>query len=130
MQPLFANRKQDHLEWPNNYWYEQYTLKPVIFKLIFHNVSQFLSAGISSEVYEGDRNGLIPGYDPYTLTVAHPQHSTTRKFVGVLIPRLWNHDPGQCIYAGNSQGGSTLTGPSAPRDSVIEGEWENVVTTE
>ena len=55
----------------------------------------------------------------------HPQDHTTRTFVGVLIPRLWNHDPGKCIYAGNSQGGSTLTGPSAPYDSVIEGDYHN-----
>ena len=54
--------------------------------------------------------------------------SRIRDFVGVLIPRLWNHDSGQCIYAGNSVGGSTGTGPSAPRDTVIEGEYRNYLT--
>lgn len=42
--------------------------------------------------------------------------------MGALVPRLWNHDSSQCIYAGNSQAGSTGTGPSAPQDSVIQGE--------
>ena len=90
---------------------------------------QFWSAAISSKAFEGDRTGLIPGYDPYTMTVEYPQATEVRTFVGVLIPRLWNHDSAQCIYAGNSQGGSTGTGPSAPMDSVIEGEYRDYRVT-
>ena len=86
---------------------------------------QFWSAEVSSEVYTGDPAGLIPGYDAYTMTVDYPQASSSRKFVGALLPRLWNHTPGQCIYAGNSVGGSTGTGPSAPMDSVIEGQYRD-----
>ena len=63
------------------------------------------------------------------MTVKYPRATQSRKFVGVLIPLLWNSDPGQCIYAGNSQGGSTDTGPSAPMDSVIEGDYSDYRTT-
>jgi hypothetical protein len=88
-------------------------------------IGQFWSASISAESYLGNTTGLIRGYDPYTLTVRHPQSSNDRKFVGVLIPRLWNNDPNQCVYAGNSEGGSTGTGPTAPHDSVIQGEYRD-----
>ena len=96
----------------------------LLFLFICHT-GQFWSAGIASEVYEGDRTGLVPGYDAFTLTVTHPQSSVSRKFVGVLIPRLWNHETGQCIYAGDSRGGSTGTGPFAPFDSVIQGKYHD-----
>ena len=45
---------------------------------LFHTLGQLRAAVISLKIYEVDRDGLIPGYDPYTLTVAHPQDSTTR----------------------------------------------------
>ena len=63
------------------------------------------------------------------MTVEYPQATQSHKFVGVLIPLLWNSDPGQCIYAGNSQGDPTGTGPSAPMDSVIEGDYSDYRTT-
>ena len=93
------------------------------------STGQFWSAVISAEEYEGDPAGLTPGYDPYIITVEYPKATQSRKFVGVLIPRLWSSDPGQCIYAGNSQGGSTGIGPSAPMDSVIQGEYQDYRTT-
>ena len=84
------------------------------------HIGQFWSAAISTEPYDGNTADVTPGYPPYTVTVDHPEAAKSRKFVGVLIPRLWNHDPGQCVYAGNGQGGPTGQGQM---DSVIQGEY-------
>ena len=96
--------------------------------IIMISTGQFWSAVISAEKYEGDTAGLTPGYSPYTMTVEYSKAMQSRKFVGVLIPRLWSSDPGQCIYAGDSRGGSTGIGPSAPMDSVIEGDYRDYRT--
>ena len=77
------------------------------------------------EPYTGSTIGLTPGYSPYTVTVGDPSTPTSRKFVSVLIPRLWNHEAGQCLYAGNSQGGPTGGSPPVSMGSVIQGEYSD-----
>ena len=86
---------------------------------------QFWNSPVSVEPYTGSAVGLTPGYPAYTVTVGDPSTSESHRFVSVLIPRLWNHEAGQCLYAGNSRGGPTGGSPPVSMGSVIEGEYSD-----
>ena len=62
---------------------------------------------------------------PYIVTVDHPD-SPPRQFIGELFRRTWDKSTKPCLYAGDSQGASSLDEPSSlPNDPVIAGTFRN-----
>ena len=88
-----------------------------------HCTGQFWNIPIDVERYVGTQvDGTDPGPNAYTVTVNYPGQQA-RVFVGWLYPITWEKRLEYCIYAGNSQGGSSVEIPSPFNDPVLEGMY-------
>ena len=86
----------------------------------FSPLGQFWNVPIEVEEYDGDFRGSARA-DDYIVTVRYPG-SEPRSFVGLLYSVTWEHERRPCIYAGDSQAGSSNE-VDTPNDSVIEGKY-------
>ena len=96
---------------------------------LFLCTGQFWNIPVDVVQYTGALNEDVGSGVPfYTVNVDHPL-SKPRSFTGFLYELSWEFESKQCLYVGNNQGGP-IGEVIDPNDSVIEGSYEDYITTD